>query len=199
MDESYANVNLRPSKILHDTTIKSHDDIVEGLTPGIPRTAGVGQRLIIIGVGNEDGWLVEPLIYKRLYKTTPTKNVNTKPKLLTDLTVSELKDQLKERKLSIGKGKKSDFCEKLKAALEKDGIDTNTYDFRPTTQLEIPEDSVEEASTSQAVSADYHDDMDSGKFEIYLEKCCKELNEGDVICMDNGNYQLSSFFIHVCL
>ena len=105
LDESYVNVNLRPSKILHDTTIKSHDDIKEGLTSGIPRPAGVGQRLIIIGVGNEDGWVVEPLIYKRLYKTAPKKKVNDKPKLLTDLTIPELKVELKNRKLPIGKRK----------------------------------------------------------------------------------------------
>ena len=199
MDESYANVNLRPNKILHDTTIKSHDDIEEGLTAGIPRPAGVGQRLIIIGVGNEDGWLVEPLIYKRLYRTAPKKKDNAKAKLLTDLTVSELKAQFKERKLNIGKVNKALLCQRLKAVLEEEGIDPSTYDFKPNSQLENQEDPVEDTSTSQSCSADYHDDMDSGKFEIYLEKCMIELNEGDVICMDNGNYQLSSFFIHLDL
>ena len=62
---------------------------------------------------------------------------------------------MKERNLSIGKVNKALLSEKLKAALENEGIDANTHDFRQNSQLENAENSVEEASTSQSCSADY--------------------------------------------
>ena len=52
-----------------------------------------------------------------------------------------------------------------------------TYDFKDPSEVQNPEPTTQESS-SKSVSADYHDDMDSGKFEIYLEECCKALKEG---------------------
>ena len=57
-DESYLNVHHSPSKILTDTTISSAKDADEkGLTTGIPRPAGKGARVIMIGIGSKDGFV----------------------------------------------------------------------------------------------------------------------------------------------
>ena len=131
LDESYANVNDRPSKILHDTSIKSHDDIDDDFTTsGIPRPSGVGQRLIIVGVGNENGWLIEPLIYKRMYNSKKEKPIPAAVKLLTDLNVTELKQEMRKRKVPGVSGKKEVLRAKLKVALEAESINVDTYDFK---------------------------------------------------------------------
>ena len=132
LDESYANVNDRPGKILHDTTIKSQHDI-EGdfTTSGIPRPSGVGQRLIIVGVGNEDGWLIEPLIYKRMYNSKKEKKIPDAPKLLPDLTANEIKEEMRKRKIPGLSGRKEVLAQRLKVALETEGINVETHNFKP--------------------------------------------------------------------
>ena len=52
-----------------------------------------------------------------------------------------------------------------------------TCDFKDPSKVQNPEPTTQE-SFSKSVPADYDDDMDSGKFEIYLEECCKALKEG---------------------
>ena len=179
LDESYANVNDRPGKILHDTSIKSHHDIEDDFTTsGIPRPSGVGQRLIIVGVGNENGWLINPLIYKRMYNSKKEKPNPAAVKLLKDLNVTQLKEEMRKRHIPGLSGKKEVLVAKLKVALEADGINVDTYDFKDPSESQDPEPSTALEVSSKSVSADYHDDMDSEKFEIYLEECCKALNEG---------------------
>ena len=55
------NCNLffkKNQAILHDTTIKSAADAASrGLTTGIPRNAGKGLRLIMVGMGSHEGFL----------------------------------------------------------------------------------------------------------------------------------------------
>ena len=50
-DESYIHQNHMPSRILTDTTIQSAEDAKErGLTTGVKRPAGKGQRLIMMAM-----------------------------------------------------------------------------------------------------------------------------------------------------
>ena len=178
LDESYANVNDQLGKILHDTTIKSQNEIEDDFTTnGIPRPSRVGQRLIIFGVGNENGWLIKPLIYKRTYNSKKEKTIPTEAKLLKDLNVTEIKEEMRKRKVPGLFGKKEVLVQRFKVALEDESIDVYTYDFKDPSEVQNPEPTTQESS-SKSVSAYYHDDMDSGKFEIYLEECCKALKEG---------------------
>ena len=67
LDESFINSNHSPSKVLTDTTVKSAADAAaRGLSTGIPRPAGKGPRVIIIGCGSSDGWVPgSAVIWKR--------------------------------------------------------------------------------------------------------------------------------------
>ena len=130
LDESYANVNDQLGKILHDTTIKSQNEIEDDFTTnGIPRPSRVGQRLIIFGVGNENGWLIKPLIYKRTYNSKKEKTIPTEAKLLKDLNVTEIKEEMRKRKVPGLFGKKEVLVQRFKVALEDESIDVYSVDL----------------------------------------------------------------------
>jgi hypothetical protein len=109
-DESYVNAGLAPSKILHDTSIKTAKEAFDkGLTTGMKRPNGKGKRIIMIHIGSDEGFVED----------------------------AEL--------VWIGgkNGKKSE---------------------------------------------DYHDDMDSTKFEAWLQRVLPKLPPGSVVIMDNASY-----------
>ena len=57
MDESFVNVHHRRKRQWHDTTIHTAQEAKDkGLTPGILRPPGRGERLILIGAGGIEGW-----------------------------------------------------------------------------------------------------------------------------------------------
>ena len=57
VDESYINLQHRPKKMWHDTTVHTAKEAKErGLTPGTLRPPGRGERLIMIGGGGREGW-----------------------------------------------------------------------------------------------------------------------------------------------
>ena len=48
----------RPKRIWHDTTIKSAREANQlGLSTGVKRESGRGQRVMVLGIGGEEGWI----------------------------------------------------------------------------------------------------------------------------------------------
>ena len=65
------------STMLTDTTIRSAADAVSrGLTTGIPRVAGKGLRLIMVGMGSQEGWLEGSV---QLWKRSPKEQGEVLP------------------------------------------------------------------------------------------------------------------------
>ena len=49
---------LKPKRIWHDTTIKSAREANQlGLSTGVKRESGRGQRVMVLGLGGEEGWI----------------------------------------------------------------------------------------------------------------------------------------------
>ena len=71
LDESYYHQNSTRRRVWCDTTVVSAEDAAEkGLSTGLKIPSGKGQRCIIIGIGNENGWLKLD-IWKRSAKKGP--------------------------------------------------------------------------------------------------------------------------------
>ena len=71
LDESYYHQNSTRRRVWIDTTVVSAEDAAEkGLSTGLKIPSGKGQRCIIVGIGNENGWLKLD-IWKRSAKKGP--------------------------------------------------------------------------------------------------------------------------------
>ena len=70
-DETYIDPNSQPEKLLTDLTIKSVQEAIDkGLTTGIHRTKGRGNRLLILHLVGPDGLIPECLrVWIRSSKT----------------------------------------------------------------------------------------------------------------------------------